>query len=310
VTGSREAALIAADNIGPDAPSRTPAATNVMRLRYAGTCGVCDATLDKGVTAEWNKVTRTVTCIPCSHGREPGMPDESLRPSVPPERPLLSTPGEAGASARREYERRHQKREQRLERKWGRLAPLAKRLSDDPQTTSSWAKGADGERRLAGHLHRVLGDRAVLLHDRKVPRTRGNIDHLADASSGVWVIDAKNYKGKVERRDVGGWFRIEYRLYVGGRDQTRLVDGLGWQIEAVEQAIGDIDVPVKAALCFTDSPWRLFAKPFQIDNAWVTWAESLAELIAAPGQLDEDDVIRVATRLGETLPPAARAVQR
>jgi len=126
----------------------------------------------------------------------------------------------------------------------------------------------------------------------------------------VWVIDAKNYKGKVERRDVGGWFRIEYRLYVGGRDQTRLVDGLGWQIEAVEQAIGDIDVPVKAALCFTDSPWRLFAKPFQIDNAWVTWAESLAELIAAPGQLDEDDVIRVATRLGETLPPAARAVQR
>jgi hypothetical protein len=67
----------------------------------------------------------------------------------------------------------------------------------DPQSTRAWARGSEGERRLAAHLLRTVGDRAVLLHDRKVPRTRGNIDHLAIAASGVWVIDAKHYTGLV-----------------------------------------------------------------------------------------------------------------
>lgn len=89
---------------------------------------------------------------------------------------------------------------------------MAKFLSDDPQTTKVWAAGASGEERVAQVLHERLGDKAVLLHDRKVPGTRGNIDHLAIASSGVWVIDAKRYQGKVEQRDVGGWFKPDLRL--------------------------------------------------------------------------------------------------
>jgi hypothetical protein len=137
-----------------------------------------------------------------------------------------------------------------------------------------------------------------------VPKTRGNIDHLAIASSGVWVIDAKNYEGKVERRDVGGWFNTSYRLYVGGRNRTRLVDGLAWQIRAVESALGDTDVPVNAALCFTEAIWKLFAKPFQIGEIWVTWANCLADLIAAPGPLNSSDVVRVATQLSAVLRPA------
>jgi hypothetical protein len=70
----------------------------------------------------------------------------------------------------------------------GRLAGVVKFISNDPQSTA-WAKGSEGERRLAAHLVRSVGDRAVLLHDHKVPGTRGNIDHLVVASSGVWVIE-------------------------------------------------------------------------------------------------------------------------
>ena len=98
-------------------------------------------------------------------------------------------------------------------------------LSDDPQSITAWAKGSEAERRLAESLTRRVGDRAVLLYDRKVPKTRGNIDHMAVASSGVWVIDAKQCSGLVEKRDKGGLSKVDFRLYVNGRGRTKLVEG-------------------------------------------------------------------------------------
>ncbi len=217
--------------------------------------------------------------------------------------PTEPATGLAGASAQLKYEKLHQHREQKIDQRWGRFAGVVKFLSEDPQSTRAWAKGSEGERRLAAHLARAVGDRAVLLHDRKVPRTRGNIDHLAIAASGIWVIDAKNYKGMVERRDKGGWLRTDYRLYVGGRDQTKLVDGLGWQIDAVRGALSGADVPINAALCFIEAEWKLFAKPFQHNGVWVTWAKKLAEMIATPGSLTPEDVTQIADRLATALPP-------
>jgi hypothetical protein len=154
----------------------------------------------------------------------------------------------------------------------------------------------------------ALSDRDVLLHDRKVPRTRGNIDHLAIAPSGVWVIDAKNYQGKIERRHLGGWSKLDNRLYVAGRNRTGLVEGLAWQIDAVRAALGDEHAPIHAALCFTDATWKFFAKPFRIGNVWVTWADALAELIGKPGPLVRQDVLRVATQLAGTLRSASPVV--
>jgi len=65
-----------------------------------------------------------------------------------------------------------------------------------------------------------------VLHDRRIPGARANVDHIVVAPWGVFVIDAKNYKGRVEKRDRGGFFSTDYRLYVGGRDKTALVAGM------------------------------------------------------------------------------------
>ena len=46
----------------------------------------------------------------------------------------------------------------------------------------------------------------MVLHDRAVPGGRANIDHIAVVPSGVWVIDTKHYRGRLEQRDLGGWF--------------------------------------------------------------------------------------------------------
>jgi hypothetical protein len=36
--------------------------------------------------------------------------------------------------------------------------------------------------------------------------TVADVDHLLVAPAGAFVINAKNYEGRVERRDRGGWF--------------------------------------------------------------------------------------------------------
>ncbi len=283
-------------------------AAKLIPLRYAGTCSRCALELPVGTKAWWDTHARTITCVGC----QPAVPGETGQVTTPeptvedplPEAPAPLATGEAGGSARQEYEKRHQHREQRIDRRYGRLAGVVKFFSDDPQSTRAWAKGSEGERRLANHLFRAVGDRAVLLHDRKVPRRRGNIDHLVIAASGVWVIDAKHYKGMVERRDVGGWFKTDQRLYVGRRDRTKIADGLGWQIDAVRKALGGTDVPINAALCFIEADWKLFAKPFQQNGVWVTWAKKLAEMIAEPGPLTPVDVTHIADRLAAALPPA------
>jgi hypothetical protein len=198
----------------------------------------------------------------------------------------------------------HKRREEQIEKRWGRLAGVVKFLSDDPQSIRAWAQGSKGERILADHMTRALGDRAVILHDRRVKGGRRNIDHLVVASSGVWVIDTKNYKGLVELRDVGGWFRIDQRLYVNGRDRTDAVSGMGWQLEAVTTALATMEeqIPVRGALCFVDAEWRLFSEPFSLNGVRVSGPRSLATAIAEPGPLDVGDITRVVHRLAEALP--------
>jgi hypothetical protein len=196
-----------------------------------------------------------------------------------------------------------------IDQRSGRFAGLVKFLTDDPQSTKAWERGSEGERLLAACLVKRVGDRAVLLHDRKVPGTRGNIDHIAVAASGVWVIDAKNYRGRVEQRDKGGWFKTDLRLYVGGHDQTKKADRLGWQIDAVRDALGGIDAPITGVLCLTDAEgWSLFAKPFKQGDTWVVWPRKLTEMIGQSGDLTLADVTDVASQLAERLPPMTNGI--
>jgi hypothetical protein len=227
--------------------------------------------------------------------------DRLIESLTEPKASLLDT-GQPGRSAQVAYERRHMRREERIDARWGKhVAPIVKRLSDDPQSTRAWANGAWGEEWVGGNLERLLGGRAVILHDRRVPRTRGNFDHLAIASSGVWVIDTKNYEGRVELRDVGGWFRVDRRLYVAGRDRTKLVGGLDWQVKAVETCLAEMEVRVRPVLCFVKG-WGRWQKPFEIDGTLVIWSAKLAEWIAEAGPLDAATVKRVAILLADVFP--------
>ncbi|HXA74739.1 MAG TPA: nuclease-related domain-containing protein, partial [Acidimicrobiales bacterium] len=144
----------------------------------------------------------------------------------PPDDIALGTPG---ASARARYERLAKRDEDRRRQRFGRLAPVVALLAGPKHSTEAWAMGAEGEERIGVFLTRAVGNDGVVLHDRGVPHSRSNLDHLAVVPSGVWVIDSKHYHGRLERRTVGGWFTARETLSVGRREQSKLIASAGRQ---------------------------------------------------------------------------------
>jgi hypothetical protein len=180
-------------------------------------------------------------------------------------------------------------------------------LTEDPQSTRSWGKGAAGERSLGNALEQLRERGFGVLHDRRIPGTRANIDHLVVGPAGIFVIDAKSYSGKVERRDRGWVLARDWRLYVGGRDRTTLVTGVAAQQEAVRNALIDSpfhDCRVVPVLCFVDSQWDIMATPFVFDDIRVVWPKMLGELFKARGELGSGQIVELETLLAEKLPIA------
>ena len=91
----------------------------------------------------------------------------------------------SGASAQREFDRRKAKRDARIDERFGLFAGVVRAVTVEPQSTRSWATGAVGEQRVATALAAIPG--VNVLHDRQVPGTRGNIDHIVIAPAGVFT---------------------------------------------------------------------------------------------------------------------------
>jgi hypothetical protein len=61
----------------------------------------------------------------------------------------------------------------------------------------AWQRGAEGERRTAQLLERLTRDGYVVFHDLAVPGSPASVDHLAIGPSGMFVIDSKQWSGRV-----------------------------------------------------------------------------------------------------------------
>jgi hypothetical protein len=268
-----------------------PSGLRRLRLRYEGGCVLCGVVLPIGTEALYDDQLKTVRCVSC-----PGSEEQSDAPI---------DAGVPGASARREFERRAAKREARVKDRFGRrLGGVILALTDEPQSTRAWARGSQGEQYLANALSQVDGVR--VLHDRRVPGTRGNIDHLLIAAAGVFVVDAKLYEGTIRIRDVGGLFRRDERLFVGRRDCSKLADNMAWQVEAVQQVLGSHGVdpmpPITLVLCFVKGDWPLFSPPSSFRGVRLEGTRSIKRLLANSEVLDTAAIDRLTRVLAAALP--------
>jgi hypothetical protein len=275
-------ALTGYDRFVTEEPARAGAdasACKRMQLRYAGTCRVCGTDMPARSEAIYERATKTIRCVTCAVVTEPVGSEESWPERAGPPPREAADPGVAGASARREHERCKAKDEEQLREKWGRFGGVAVALSKERQSTNAWARGAAGEEHVGARLDLLASAEIAVLHDRRIPGSRANIDHIVVTKAGIWVIDTKRYKGRPELKIEGGILRPRVeKLLVGGRDCTKLVDGVIRQAELVREVA--VDVPVTGTLCFVDADWPLIGGSFTTRNVHVLWPKRLVKALA------------------------------
>ena len=225
--------------------------------------------------------------------------------------PYDSDLNRAGRSAHREADRRKERLQQeRASRSFlanALLGPsdVQKRLAAEQK---HWATGARGEEILA----EVLATRcpaASLLHDRRIPGSRANIDHIAVTGTGVYVIDAKRYRGKIEvRSPIFG----KPKLVIAGRDRTKLLTGLEKQVNVVTEVLAEVapDIPVQGCLCFV-APEGLLAdvglpimRTLKINGFPLYYLRRLAKQLNRPGAVTRDEAATICLALAQRLLPA------
>jgi hypothetical protein len=280
----------------------------LIRLRYAGTCRLCNARLPVGVRAWHDPATRTVVCGDCA---SPEVLHEI------PQAALRIDAGTPGASARRLHQVRRLRRERRTRDAHPWLGGLILALTRPPQREQAWASGAMGEESLGKRLNDAVAPTLRVLHDRRITGTRANIDHIVVCPNGVLVIDAKRYVDQRPTREVRGGIltpRVEH-LRVGGRRRSMLVDGMHRQTVCVAQVLAAAAatssegawlarVPVHGMLCFLDADWPVGGGPFAVQGIQVLWPGRAVSLAREPGPMGAAEVATVHQILRTALRPA------
>ncbi len=211
-----------------------------------------------------------------------------------------------GASARREYERRRDRRAERVRGRYGALGGLVLWLTPEPRSERNWAAGAVGESKLAAKLERWTargGDpvarpsRPGHARDHRPHRDRAGAHHR-DRRKALLRPDP----AAASRRAV---LPSKEHLVVAGRDRTKLVDAVERQVQVVHAALdaADDEVPVVGVLCFVDGQWPFFGS-IKVREVPVVPPHALARLCTASGRLESERLIDLAERLAARLPPA------
>ncbi|MDQ6937615.1 MAG: NERD domain-containing protein [Actinomycetota bacterium] len=297
-----------------------PVDLKYLRLRYAGKCRHCRAELGQGASAFYDQTAKQVVCPACAGDpAKESDPVANVPASAPSEPGATGSPkiaetglaavqsGTAGASARREFGRRVAKREQRMRERHPNLGGMILALSSAPQSTTAWQRGTKGEELLGKRLDELTEYGVRLLHDRRIPGTRANIDHIAISSAGVFVVDAKRYKGRPSLRIEGGILRPRIEtLMVGTRKSNPLVAGMTEQVARVTAvlAAGFADVTVTGMLAFIEADWPLLGGDFTTQGVKVLWPKKATEHILKLGSLAGERITELHRVLAIAFPPA------
>jgi Nuclease-related domain len=123
------------------------------------------------------------------------------------------------------------------------------RFRSSPEAVA-WRRGAVGERRTGRLLDRLERHGWAVLHDLAVPRSRANIDHLVIGPGGVFVIDSKQYRGRLQLDGSG-------RLWHGRYPLAPTLRAVSFEADQVARVLTDPDVVVVPVMAVHGAqiPW-------------------------------------------------------
>src|SRR5918993_1219559 len=101
----------------------------------------------------------------------------------------------------------------------------------------AWRRGAVGERRTARLLAGLERHGWAVLHDLAVAGSRANLDHLVIGPAGVFVIDSKQYRGRLQLDGSG-------RLWHGRYPLAPTLRAVSFEADQAAQVLPDSGVAV------------------------------------------------------------------
>jgi Nuclease-related domain len=217
--------------------------------------------------------------------------------------------GTPGGSLFRTYEHRRAARELRIRTNHPHIGALVLALSNEPDTTVSFQRGAQAEVRVAQLLQRRCPDAELLFNRRLGARGRdGDIDVLAVTANGVHVVDVKHHpKAEVRVRTSGGLLSpSRQQLLIRGRDHTRLLDSMERQHDVVRRLLAALPegagVPLHLALCFVDADLPWFTQ--SVNGVALLGRKQVARRLGKPGPIGPERRAALLHQLAVHLPPA------
>lgn len=187
---------------------------------------------------------------------------------------------------------------------WGGVGALFAALAiliaiDRLNLAESWRIGAEGERKTASYLAGLEATGFIVRHDRRVPGYGGNVDHIAIGPTGVWIIETKSYRGRVE---VYG-----DRLEVNDQPRDRIVDQVYKEAVALQVALGaalsSLGVTVSPVLCLHRAKLGWFEK--SVRGVRIVDGRGLVKLLrGGDPRLSDEQVQTLASEVDRLFPPA------
>jgi hypothetical protein len=101
----------------------------------------------------------------------------------------------------------------------------------------AWRRGAAGERRTARLLAPLERHGWAVLHDLAVPGSWANLDHVVIGPGGVFVIDSKQYRGRLQLDPSG-------RLWHGRHPLAPTLQAVSFEADRAAQVLSDPGVAV------------------------------------------------------------------
>ncbi|MFD4143046.1 nuclease-related domain-containing protein [Streptomyces sp. NPDC058572] len=165
---------------------------------------------------------------------------------------------------------------------------------------NSWVVGAAGEARTARLLAPLVRKgHAVVLHDRAVPNSRANLDHLVFTVAGAAYVDTKNWTSGKSRLTVQGGI-----LRYGRYDQSRALQTVVWEAEQAARVLG---IPVRPVVAVHGAKVPAPRGRMEIGGVTVVEAKRLRGLLRSlppqPGW-DSARMAAVGQQAEQALPPA------
>ena len=144
-----------------------------------------------------------------------------------------------------------------------------------------------------------------------MPDRRANIDHVVIASSGVWIIDSKLWKGHIRVKNASSLLSASQKLMVGDRDESACTEKIYRQVIPIANLLGDPRIPIHPALAFIDGDWgsgiafrAIRNRPYEMLGVIIAWPKAIIAKISEDGPLSKGAVASIASRLDAALPPA------